>query len=498
METITINEDTYEVNNIYYVSPNGNDSNDGSKSNPFLTYKKAYITCSNGDAICFLPGTHRFTNNELINDPIASGASYISGIYCTKQLVIYSEKLKKTTVEIDRDYNGGRVSLFGLGNENAIITNLYIKYHSNRVTGNSYENAVSIGSIGKVINCIIDITSDGSISMCYNDACKYINCTFLNRSNWFISYNGTSTTLTNCVYNNFLSSEPHIILTNCLEVSDLTDSNLYKKRTLSDIRVGVIISSFYYLLNGGNFYSPSETYYDSSTNTYTALSSIDGDIPSCDDLFDTPDYLNGIRPIDLFEGDIQLLYSESYTRTISGIKSSNELVVATGDINKGLASTINSLTLESTQVANGSLKIAVSTDNGTTWKTHNGFEWIDLGIIIPSTMYDLMSDTELAQWNNAKDTIFMNGIDVDTFNSLDFNTLTEDGTAPKYIRFAYVLNRSSYTDDVKTTSLLWDFNAKGSMDMMVPGTEYNISVFEESVKFKSLIDNKLIKLNFLV
>lgn len=257
----------------------------------------------------------------------------------------------------------------------------------------------------------------------------------------------------------------------------------------------------YLIVNKSNIYIPNEDNYNSTNGVYVPISSIPSNIEDIETDFpcDTCDYLNGLRPIDKFEGDIQLIVTDPNSECfVSGIKSNKELVVATGDINKGLASTINSLTLESTQIDNGSLKIAVSTDNGTTWKTYDGSYWLDLGIAIPSTMYDLMSDMELAQWNNAKDTIFMNGIDVDTFNSLDFNTLTEDGTAPKYIRFAYVLNRSSYTDDVKTTSLLWDFNAKGSMEMMVPGTEYNISVFEESVKFKSLINNDLIKLNFLV
>lgn len=230
----------------------------------------------------------------------------------------------------------------------------------------------------------------------------------------------------------------------------------------------------------------------------TTVTSYDFDNLKVDALCDTPDYLNGLRPIDLFEGDIQLIYRDYCSFNINGIKSSNELVVATSDINKGLAITINSLTLESTQVNNGSLKLAVSTDNGETWKTYDGVTWNDLGIAIPSTTYELMSDSELAQWNNARDVILANGIDSSMFNSLDFNTLTEDGTAPKYIRLAYTLNRPTYDDDVKVTNLSWDYNTKGNMDLMIPGTEYNISVFEESVKFKSLIDNDLIKVNFLV
>ena len=259
-----------------------------------------------------------------------------------------------------------------------------------------------------------------------------------------------------------------------------------------------LIPTSYIVKNNGNLYITNENNYDAATGKYTPVTSYDFDNLKVDALCDTPDYLNGLRPIDLFEGDIQLINRDYCSFNINGIKSSNELVVATSDINKGLAITINSLTLESTQVNNGSLKLAVSTDNGETWKTYDGVTWNDLGIAIPSTTYELMSDSELAQWNNARDVILANGIDSSMFNSLDFNTLTEDGTAPKYIRLAYTLNRPTYDDDVKVTNLSWDYNTKGNMDLMIPGTEYNISVFEESVKFKSLIDNDLIKVNFLV
>lgn len=55
--------------------------------------------------------------------------------------------------------------------------------------------------------------------------------------------------------------------------------------------------------------------------------------------------------------------------------------------------------------------------------------------------------TELSSWNNARDTIFNNGIDTSTFNTLDFNTITETFIAPNTIRFAYVLGRPSYGDN---------------------------------------------------
>lgn len=257
----------------------------------------------------------------------------------------------------------------------------------------------------------------------------------------------------------------------------------------------------YLIVNKSNIYIPNEDNYNSTNGVYVPISSIPSNIEDIE--IDFPcascDYLNGLRPIDKFTGDIQLIVTDPNSEcSVSGIKSSKELVVATGDMNKELAQTINSMTVESVETNNGNLKLAVSIDKGKTWKTHDGADWVDLSITIPSTEYSAMTTDEKLQWNNARDVIASEGIDTNTFNSLNFNSLTDDNTAPGYLRFAYVLIRPSRTDDVKTTKLNWDFNAKGNMDLMIPGTEYNLSLYEKEARFTSLIDNELIKVNFLI
>lgn len=280
-----------------------------------------------------------------------------------------------------------------------------------------------------------------------------------------------------------------------LEATSLSKAN---SRAVHGEWYGEALDSSYLIKNNSQLFIPNKDNYDSATGKYVPISSYDFQNLNCDDLCDTPDYLNGLRPIDLFDGDIQIIYKDDYTYSINGIKSSKELVVATGDINKELAQTINSITVESVKTNNGELKLAVSIDKGESWKTYDGANWVDLSITIPSTEYDSMTTDEIVKWNNARDVIASYGIDADTFNSLNFNSLTDDNTAPGYLRFAYVLIRPSYADDVKTTKLDWDFNAKGNMDLMVPGTEYSISLYEKEARFKSLIDNDLIKVNFLI
>jgi len=50
-----------KFNTVYYVSPSGNDTTgDGTESNPFQTWDRAYAEAGNGDAIYLKAGTYTF------------------------------------------------------------------------------------------------------------------------------------------------------------------------------------------------------------------------------------------------------------------------------------------------------------------------------------------------------------------------------------------------------------------------------------------------------
>lgn len=178
------------------------------------------------------------------------------------------------------------------------------------------------------------------------------------------------------------------------------------------------------------------------------------------------------------------------------------MVSANGDLNNGLAKTINSITLSNEKSDNSTIKVAFSFDSGETWNSFDGNETIHLNIDIPSGCYGQFSSEEKNKWEEAKNMILGNGIDCTDFNDEAFNTklmksFEENGVVHDTIRFAYVLNRPTYDDVCSTTELKWDFNAMGHMDMMIPGTEYSFSVYQNEIIFKSMIDSDLIKVNIL-
>lgn len=70
MPQYNLNGKTFVFDFIIYISPDGNDSNDGSETNPVLTLSRAVALAKSGDkAIVFLPGEYL----NLVNVPIAAG-----------------------------------------------------------------------------------------------------------------------------------------------------------------------------------------------------------------------------------------------------------------------------------------------------------------------------------------------------------------------------------------------------------------------------------------
>lgn len=191
--------------------------------------------------------------------------------------------------------------------------------------------------------------------------------------------------------------------------------------------------------------------------------------------------------------------AETKSLKIRGLKSSRELITANTDISFLMVQNIDYFKLDYSQLGDSSLKMAISTDKGLNWLTWNptSQQFEKLECTITAKEFNLLSSEELSQWNHAKDIIFENGIIADDFNNLDFNLLAEDNILPKTIRFAYVLSRPTYGDVVNTAGLSWQFDAKGYLKKM-KDSEYDTDVYEHQLKFTSLIENPLIKVNILV
>lgn len=201
------------------------------------------------------------------------------------------------------------------------------------------------------------------------------------------------------------------------------------------------------------------------------------------------DVLN--QNINLLNNDFCLIYDNDIQLLLNGIKNKSQLIVASNDFNTIIQEHIDYFKNESEKFGNGQIKVAFSIDSGTTWKTHNGTSFVDLTIEIPLKEYTLLSPDELTKWDLARDEILLKGIDTGTLETLDFNTITFNK-----IRFAYVLNVDTLNDVAKNKKLLWQFDSKGSMKQM-KDNEFDASISVDSIEFKSLIDNEMVKVNIL-
>ena len=161
--------------------------------------------------------------------------------------------------------------------------------------------------------------------------------------------------------------------------------------------------------------------------------------------------------IDLTDENISILSNKNVKLNVEGIKSDKELIISNQNLSTVTASTIHNFVLDVAKTANGNIKFVISDDNGLTWKTWNGTTWDTLTNTCPLTdankvkQYSELSDSEKNKWNQLKEEIWTNGIATDTAD-VDYNLLG------KSIRFAFVLYRPSYADNVtlKNLSIVFD------------------------------------------
>lgn len=260
-----------------------------------------------------------------------------------------------------------------------------------------------------------------------------------------------------------------------------------------------------YLIKSNDLlYCISKEYYDTDTASYKNIENISFNEvfnhTYCDGLFDKLDYLNGKRPIDLFEDDIQLIVDDiSCEYIIQGIKNSTELIVASGDIDLRFIQTLHHFKLFVDEKDNGKICMAFSTDKGKTWNSIVDNTISPLEISIPFGNYSYFTPEQHTQWNHAKNIISEQGISVSHFNAADFDTLLrkEDGTLPSCLRFAYSIQLPAYKSIAETDKLECKFDLKGYFKKMKEN-EYDVDLHGYYLTVTSLIDNPMIRVNLLL
>lgn len=156
----------------------------------------------------------------------------------------------------------------------------------------------------------------------------------------------------------------------------------------------------------------------------------------------------------LLPDKFKLISRSDSTFNIKATKSHKELVVASSDFSTSIQSNIDFFDVVRTVDSGTSIKVAFSIDEGITWKTYDT-NFKDLSITVPLKPYNELTEEELNQWNNARDIISEQGIDVANLSKIDFNSLSMDK-----IRFAYVFNIENANNNCKlnSTKMTYDEN----------------------------------------
>lgn len=247
-----------------------------------------------------------------------------------------------------------------------------------------------------------------------------------------------------------------------------------------------------------DIYSIRSEYYNIENKKYNLLDKNEIATNYSQYCFDLNDLLKEItingetfRPIDKFD-NFSLLCNANVNINALGLKTKRELIVPTDDIDISIAEEIKYFKVIANKEQN--IKLALSIDKGVTWYTYANEQLVELNITIPLKPYKTLNEEEVGQWTNATNMISNEGIAMGVFNSMNFQELLSNS---KRVRFAYVINRDSYDDVSELNSLMWKFDSKGSMKLM-KDSEYDVDLYENSLKITSLIENPLIKANILL
>ena len=231
--------------------------------------------------------------------------------------------------------------------------------------------------------------------------------------------------------------------------------------SLSELRYLLAVDTPFYLIQDN---SVNKIYnYDEENNSLIEVTDIS--ILNSDALNNTCiyDLTKVIDLIDLTDENITILSNQDAKLIVDGIKNDKELIVSNQNLSIVNAETIHNFLFDITKVSNGSCKFVISADDGQTWITWNGSLWNTLTNTAPLDennkikQYSKLSDSEKVQWNKLKEEIWTSGMSTDIAD-VDYSSILTN----KAIRFAFVLYRPTYDDNVALKDTQWLFNRVGA------------------------------------
>ena len=159
--------------------------------------------------------------------------------------------------------------------------------------------------------------------------------------------------------------------------------------------------------------------------------------------------------MDLTTNNVTLISNVRNKITVRGLKQNVSMVVTIEPISLKRFEAIRRVTSEGEFTGSGNAKFVFSFDGGESWKTYDVTNslWEDVvDINIPIKLYENFKEEDKINWNNAKDKIINEGVDISDISSVNFNV--EDGS----MMIAVVILRDVCSDraTLKSLNLVYD------------------------------------------
>lgn len=250
----------------------------------------------------------------------------------------------------------------------------------------------------------------------------------------------------------------------------------------------------------GNYYSIKQENYDTTTQMYKpiTLDEIKNNSfssYSCNNIMEltTPVTYNNESFIPLSKfNKFKIIYDKNIPLFSKGLKSAKELIVQNFDLYPTTFQKINSLTIDKLITGSSNIKIAFSRNLGETWHVFRENKLIDLECFIPKKNYRSMSPSEILSFNEAKEVISNLGMTLQEFESTDFNNID-----CSRLRFAFVLEKTTYNDTLKLKNFNLNYN-QATSKVILPDTSYQASLFNHSISIIPKEDLDKIEVDIII
>lgn len=288
--------------------------------------------------------------------------------------------------------------------------------------------------------------------------------------------------------NNLWTMDLNNIIDNTNQFMDLTNYRVIDP-TSNESEVGVYFGYYswetadFMIWMDGNYYSIKEENYDTSSQMYkpfTLEDIITNSFSSyaCNnikELTTNVTYNNeSFIPLSKFN-NFKIISNKNIPLFSKGLKSTKELVVQNFDLYPTTFDKINSITIDKVMTGTSNIKIAFSKNLGETWHVFRDNKVIDLDCFIPSKNYSSMTASEKLSFHAAKEAISNFGMTLQEFESTDFNLIK-----CSRLRFAFVLEKTTYTDSLKLKNVLLNYNQATSR-VLLSDDAYQASLFNHSI-----------------